>query len=337
MLKLFRAVTALLVTLALATCSPAFAQSTFIGQGSGELPPNEWAISGAVSSAANLWSVRSGGYRSFVVQFTSVGSGNSVVCEGSNDNTNWLTLPVRQFNNLGLDPVSAAFTPTTGTFWGGDVDGSFFRCRVSTYGSGTIAGRVRLTAQLSKFQQVTLTANTGLSGPWNNARVYGVAQSVATTITRPANTTTYTANTAWANATSGATFATFSNICRAADGEVLLTNIDIQVDENPATKLQGILWLFRGTPTAINDNATFTIAAADAANLVGSIAGFPFTLVNNGASGAVFSSISLTGTPYQARCNASTNALYGMVQVVNAYVPTSGEVMTIKLSGTALN
>ena len=166
---------------------------------------------------------------------------------------------------------------------------------------------------------------------------YGVGQSVAATITRPANTTTYTANTAWANATSGATFTTFTGICRAADREVLIPQIDITTSANPTTKLQGILWLFRAPPTAINDNATFATAAGDTANIVGSAGGFPFTLVNNQAASAVFSGISLTGTTYQVRCNAGTNALYAMVQVSNAYVPTSGEILTIRISTIAVN
>lgn len=162
--------------------------------------------------------------------------------------------------------------------------------------------------------------------------------TVKSTITRPANTTAYTANTAWANATSSATYTTFSAVCDRNGQNVLIPQIDIYVDENPATKLQGILWLFDTIPTdPLEDNATFVLAAADWATATGNVQGFPFTIVNNGASGATFSGISLTGTTYHARCATGATAIYGMVQVVNTYTPTSGEVMTITLKTIGAN
>lgn len=154
------------------------------------------------------------------------------------------------------------------------------------------------------------------------------------TITRPSNTTTYTANTAWANATSGATYTSFSVACPGS-GQLLIPQIDISVDENPSTKLQGILWLLKEAPTALNDNATFVIGTSDINNITGNKEGFAFTLVNNGASGATYSGITLAGTTYMAQCSGQT--LYGMVQVVNAYVPTSGEIMTIDLHYIPVN
>lgn len=159
----------------------------------------------------------------------------------------------------------------------------------------------------------------------------------STSITRPSNTTQYTANTAYANATSGATYSTFTAVCRANSGQVLIPQIDISVDENPATKLQGILWLFSATVSdAIEDNAAFNIPAADYANLNGNVEGFPFTLINN-QSTATSSGISLTGTTYHAKCASGTTTVYGMVQVVNTYTPTSGEVMTVQLHTIGAN
>jgi hypothetical protein len=160
---------------------------------------------------------------------------------------------------------------------------------------------------------------------------------VTGTITRPSNTTTYTANTGWANATSGATYTTLTNVCRVAGGQVLIPQIDIHVDENPATKLQGILWLFDTVPSdAIEDNAAFNIPAADYANLTGNVEGFPFTLVNN-QSTATHSGISLTGTTYHAKCASASRDMYAMVQVVNAYVPTASEILVTKIHALAAN
>jgi hypothetical protein len=162
------------------------------------------------------------------------------------------------------------------------------------------------------------------------------------TVTRPANTTTYTANTGWCGATAAcATVFSFTNACRANGTFVLVPEIDIYSSNttNPVTpKLQGILWLFSATPgTIINDNATFNIATADFANLTGNQQGFPFTLAQAQAAGAVNNGVSLIGTTYHAQCGAGNTTIVGMVQVVNAYVPVSGEVLTIKLHTVGVN
>jgi hypothetical protein len=158
------------------------------------------------------------------------------------------------------------------------------------------------------------------------------------TITRSSNTTTYTANTGWNNGTP--TYFTFSSACALNAQNVAITGIDIYSSANPTTKLQGILWLFNAVPgTIISDDSTFTIASGDYAVLTGSsFSGIPFALTNNQASGASNSGVSITyGPGLQAKCGASATSLYGMVQVINAYVPASAEVLTIILHTAGLN
>ena len=164
------------------------------------------------------------------------------------------------------------------------------------------------------------------------------ASVISTTITRPADTTAYAANDTWANATSSATYSTFTNICRVNGGVVLIPQIDISVDENPATKLQGAIWFFDTVVSnAPEDNAAFVIPQADFANLTGNKQGFAFTLVNNQQSGATDSGISLTGTTYVAKCAAGSRNLYALVEVNNVYTPTSAEVLTMKVHTIAVN
>lgn len=164
----------------------------------------------------------------------------------------------------------------------------------------------------------------------------GFSSIASATITRPANTTVYTANTAWANATSGATMTTITGVCDRASQQVLIPQIDIMVDEAPATKLQGILWLFNASVTQINDNAAFTLASADFLNSTGNVQGFPFTLTAVQSGTNTHSAVSLTGINYHAQCGASSGIVF-MVQVVNAYTPTSGEILTVKLHSIATN
>jgi hypothetical protein len=162
---------------------------------------------------------------------------------------------------------------------------------------------------------------------------------------RPANTTTYTANTGWCLLASACvTYFTFAQACPRDAQRVQVYDIEIWSSANPTTKLQGVLWLFNKPPsTVISDDATFTIASADFANITGRSVGIPFALLNSQASGAANSSVSLTGAtpgfygPIGVQCAQGATALYGMVQVVNAYVPANAETLTINLFTQAIN
>ena len=182
---------------------------------------------------------------------------------------------------------------------------------------------------------LALTACAGLVGA-SGAQ----ASPTPPSVTRPNNTTTYTANTGWSSATSACTSAacyfTFTNACAFPGEQVAVPEVDVWDSANQATALGGVLWLFNTLPaTIINDDATFNIAAADFANLTaGSFNGIPFTLASAQASGAANAGISLNGStlgsPLVATCDAS-KAIYGMVQVVNAYVPLANEKLTIQI------
>lgn len=155
-------------------------------------------------------------------------------------------------------------------------------------------------------------------------------------ITRSANTTTYTANTGWNNGTPA--FFSFTAACRVNGSQVAIPRIDIWSSANPTLKLAGVLWLFSGVPgTNISDDASFTIASADFANLTGSFAGVPFTLANNQATGASNSGTTIAGTTYPAQCASGSTTITGMVEVSNAYVPASGEVLHVGLATAGLN
>lgn len=185
----------------------------------------------------------------------------------------------------------------------------------------------------------TVVVNQGTS-PWvvSDQSVFAAAPS--SSITRPANTTTYTANTGWCNATSAcATVFTFTGACRANGTNILVTGVDVYSSANPTLKLTGYLWLFNTTPgTVISDDATFNIASADFANLIGgSFSGITISLSSNQASGASNSGTSNTGTTLQTACASGSTTLYGMFEVGDAYVPASAEVLTIKLHTIGLN
>jgi hypothetical protein len=158
----------------------------------------------------------------------------------------------------------------------------------------------------------------------------------SSTLTRPANTTTYTANTGWSN--SPASYLEFKPACRVAGGQVLIEQIDIYSSANPSKKLAGHLFLFSAVPSApIADNAPFTLASVDFEHLTGNQQGFPFVLANSQASAAANSGVSLTGTSYRAQCSSDAAAIYGLVQVTNAYAPAKAEVLTVRIHTLGLN
>jgi hypothetical protein len=86
----------------------------------------------------------------------------------------------------------------------------------------------------------------------------------------------------------------------------------------------------------IADDATFTIASSDFGNLTGQFNGVAFTLGSQQASGAANSGMSLAAN-MPARCASGSTTLYGMVEVTNAYVPASGEVLSINLHTVGVN
>lgn len=288
-------------------------------------------VTGSATGVTDLVMQNTENYNQVSVQFTSVGTGNSVTFEESSveGGLNWVPVLMQPVGAASSSAASSFAIATTDNYVG-RVSKRFFRVRLSTYGSGTVTTFATFKADVDGAGGGAAGAVSTLPAPASSLISTG-------TITRPANTTVYTANTAWANATSGATFTSFTNSCRAPGAQVLIPQIDIQVDEAPATKLQGILWLFSATPTAINDNAAFTLSSADNLATTGNVQGFPFTLTAVQSGTNTHSGTSLTGITYHAQCVNASFAITGMVQVVNAYTPTSGEVMTIKLHTLAAN
>lgn len=160
---------------------------------------------------------------------------------------------------------------------------------------------------------------------------------VAASLTRLANTTTYTAGTVVA-ATGPANF-TFPNVGRdPGTGGVIRSAVLMSNAWQSTPAFQGSLWLFGGNaaPAAIADNAAVSLSDAELANLIGKI---DFTLAAvNPTAGAGGNAVAI-GTvgagllvpTYPFRCGAATSSLFGILTVANAYVPVSAEVFTITL------
>lgn len=147
--------------------------------------------------------------------------------------------------------------------------------------------------------------------------------TISQTITRPANTTTYTINDALMDTAATAGGDTVTGAASISGGSGRITDAIIVFDEDAATPLQGEIYLFDSAFTTITDNAAFAISDADARLLVGVI---PFALKdigNNGFYHAQGLSIGFT-------CSGSAN-LRSAIRVLNGYVPTTNSsVLTVR-------
>lgn len=92
-------------------------------------------VTASVTSATTVVALNMAGYNGGSFQISSVGSGNTVTFEQSNDNTNWVLLPVNTASNTN---AGSATTATAVGIYNFAAATTYVRARVSTYGSGTV-------------------------------------------------------------------------------------------------------------------------------------------------------------------------------------------------------
>lgn len=142
--------------------------------------------------------------------------------------------------------------------------------------------------------------------------------TIAVTITRPANTTAYTANgVGLANAIAGAVATQIAGFAAGNNGTALLAGIVCNTNLNTCQYTLR-LHFFKAAPgTAINDNATFNILTADDANYLGwfDMPG----LATRGASSTTASSKVDATQIMQAMQSDGSNVLWMMVEIINAF------------------
>jgi hypothetical protein len=146
--------------------------------------------------------------------------------------------------------------------------------------------------------------------------------------TRPADTTQYAASDAVTDSTSAPTVRTFSSCARKNAGSGYITKARLMKSTATTTNASFRLWVYNASPTAINDNAQFTLLWANRASRIGYV---DFTLTTEGtgsdSAGAVVADIRI---PFV--CAAGSKALYGRLEAKAAYTPGSGESFFIELT-----
>lgn len=154
--------------------------------------------------------------------------------------------------------------------------------------------------------------------------------TASTDITRPADTTAYSANDALSNSTSAPTAGgfTLTGVARASGKSSIITDV-VVTSSNPGGLLSGEVWIFDSSVTAINDNAAFAISDAEIKTLVGVV---PFTTVadtNNSRANVQNLMIGVTTV-------GSADLRY-LIKVLATYTPISGEVITVRAKSLQVN
>lgn len=160
--------------------------------------------------------------------------------------------------------------------------------------------------------------------------------TISATVTRPGDTSAYATNDCWSTSTSAPTVGgnVLTGAARVSGGAGEIVDVMIDSSNDPAAPLQGELWIYDTTVTAINDNAAFAPAVADRLKQVAVI---PFTLYSNaGGSGSSGSSAHVLGVNALFTTVGSANLIF-LIKVKNAYVPANAEVLQVRAKIRQLN
>jgi len=117
-----------------ATAAPLVAGTAHIGGVSVDDVADATVTSGSVTSATVVVSASTAGFAGGSFQITSIGTGNTVAFEQSNDNVNWQQLIIQP--NFYSPPSASAAALGIYPYV---TSAAYVRARVSTYGSGTVS------------------------------------------------------------------------------------------------------------------------------------------------------------------------------------------------------
>jgi hypothetical protein len=166
------------------------------------------------------------------------------------------------------------------------------------------------------------------AGETHIGKVGGNMTTAAVTLTRPANTTAYTAKDAVSNSTSSPTVLTFSDLARVNAGSGYIVKARLMTNQSTNTARYR-LHLFDTAPTAINDNAAYTLLWANRATRIGYV-DFAACQTEGSGSDAANSRNDTVRLPFV--CASASRAVYGLLETLDAFTPASGQLFYIALT-----
>lgn len=169
--------------------------------------------------------------------------------------------------------------------------------------------------------------------------VQGIGYLSSLTITRPSNTTGYTAGDvigiadAGTPANAGSAIHTLADI-GPAGGNIIITSVEfeIHVTSVPSGMTTFRLYLYDASPTAILDNAAWDFPSGDRGKLLGYIdLGAPADL-----GSTLFVQTDKSGHQGQWKLASGSTSLYAELVTNGAYTPASGTVKVLRVRSIAV-
>jgi hypothetical protein len=236
------------------------------------------------------------------------------------------TLPALTTGAAVIGAVTQSGTWTTAT----NADG--------TIAAGTAPSKALTAGLIYNSSPITLTTGQGaaLQSDANGYLKVSVAGAIVQTvggttvtinnqITRPANTTAYTAGDV-VNDNSTTTFA-FANAARIAAGSGSVFGCRMILNSTTTANATFRLWLFNASPGALTDNAAYSLTYAQRGSRIGY---FDLAAPIVGSDCVEIIGTSGQSIPMGFDLPSGTT-LYGVLTATAAYVPTSGETIDIYL------
>ena len=152
-----------------------------------------------------------------------------------------------------------------------------------------------------------------------------IKKITATEITRPANTTAYTAGDAVGGASSSVL--TLSNAARTNSGGGRILGVRLFKSGTTVTSATFTVLFFNSSPTDVADNAAFNLTYAEKAYFVGSVALSTMTVQGSGGGFA----FSYPNPPLWFQTATSSKALYAVVTAAAGYTPASAETFSLNV------
>lgn len=156
-----------------------------------------------------------------------------------------------------------------------------------------------------------------------------VTRTATVEITRPANATAYAALDAVSNSSTAPTVLSFKDLGASGSGQAqgVVIGALLTTDQTTCTARFKI-YLFSSSPTAINDNAAFTLLYADNSKYIGSISFDACATDGSGSTNAT----SLNTTIRLPVTLPIGTYIYGLLETLDAFTPASGQKIFIRLT-----
>lgn len=194
---------------------------------------------------------------------------------------------------------------------------------------GTVSG-VPLSVSTISGTSVTVTTASGTSLSVNDntgsLTVDGKAYRSTVTITRPSNTTAYTAGDVVGD-TGGSAILTLSTI-GPAGGYILIQSAALIFSDSSVPSGMGAfrIHLYNVSPTAIADNAPFDLVSGDRASYMGYI---EFSAPQDLGS-TIYTQLDYPGR--LIKLAAASTTLYAEIETRGAYTPVSASTVELRIS-----